>query len=71
MLENPLSGKQERVIIHAVAGGVGTAAVSEIGKWVGVEKRKKVRTRPHRKEGREKTVREFEGTRSGKHGIKL
>jgi NADPH:quinone reductase len=36
LLEKPSSGKPARVLIHAVAGGVGTAAV-QIGKLLGVE----------------------------------
>jgi NADPH2:quinone reductase len=36
LLEKSLSGKPVRVLIHAVAGGVGTAAV-QIGKLLGVE----------------------------------
>jgi NADPH:quinone reductase len=35
-LEPPKSGRKRRVLIHAVAGGVGTAAV-QIGKLLGVE----------------------------------
>ncbi len=36
MTEPPVAGKTHRVLIHAVAGGVGTAAV-QIGKLLGVE----------------------------------
>jgi NADPH2:quinone reductase len=36
MTESPAAGKNHRVLIHAVAGGVGTAAV-QIGKLLGVE----------------------------------
>ena len=35
-IDKPLAGKKERVLIHAAAGGVGTAAV-EIGRALGVE----------------------------------